>query len=562
MVATFRRFGLLPSRIDIADGDALDCYLERLAAANDLSTSTLHTHLTASAGTDAPTAAFLMFKADPAVIRRISQLGGITRATLDNATLARFGNGLPLVLDGLDPRQRHSFRGVVTQGWFPAHGSQACPECLRQNGKWALTWRLPIVTACIAHKAFLLTECVQCGQRFRSRRHVPMRPQLGPHQPCGNPIGSQRHCTHAIVSHAPRTAPQQVLHVTTAIDQAINGQRITMLGEKTDPQIYLAALRHVASLLLHLLAVQPCPETADWAREIHAEILNRTSPRRGPRWGVSPPKSAVLRGHVLAEANEILTRKTLSDAGARLAPWLAPIVDSPTGPSNWMRNRIARTAITEKLIPAATSERHHVGLRIDSARHVSRLPLSAIPQQLDLDIYHEFFDGMLGGYEWTGRLYASLCIARSVSQAANWSDTAAQLGIDPSIGRRTARAASYRMSRSPAEFTVAVYRVQDALPRDRDFRLRESRVAALSHNPSEWFEQWRWSTAPARRAGSLPYAVSWMWCEVAQGLLDTSPAWTGPATRQAKAAYRVFRASLSQSAQSDLRRLILIGPKV
>jgi TniQ len=503
-----------------------------------------------------------MFKPDPAIIRRISQIGGIDHASLHNATLARFGKGLPLVLDGLDPCRRHSFRRVVTQGWFPAHGSQACPECLREKGKWALTWRLPIVTACIAHKAFLLTQCAGCGRRFRSRRHLPMRPEFGPQQPCGNPVGSQHHCTHSIVSQAPRAAPQRVLHVTTVIGHAMDGQRITMLGEKTDPRTYLAALRHVASLLLHLLAVQPAAETADWAREIHSEILDRTPPRRGPRWGISPPKSAVLRGHVLAEADAILNQTTVSDAGNRLARWLTPMVSSPTGPSNWMRNRIARTAITEKLIPAATSERHHVGRRIDSARHLNGLPLSAIPQQLDLDIYHEFFDGMLGGYEWTGRLYASLCIARSVSQAANWSDAAAELGLDPTMGRRTARAAMHRMSCRPAEFAVAVRRGQDALPRDRDFRVRECRVVALARSPSEWFEQWRWSTTPARRAGALPYAISWMWCEVAQGLLDTGPAWTRPATRQAKAAYRVFRGSLPQPAQSDLRRLILNGPKV
>ncbi|WP_155727145.1 hypothetical protein [Mycobacterium avium] len=203
---------------------------------------------------------------------------------------------------------------------------------------------------------------------------------------------------------------------------------------------------------------------------------------RNPRWGISPPRSSALRGHVLAEANAILGQSTLTNAGARLATWLAPISGVANGPNNWLLNRTTRTATTHELIIAALSGRHHVGRRLNGMRVRQLPPICAVPQLLDLELFVEFFDDMLGGYQWTGRLYVSLCLARSVTAAQNWPAAATQLGLDPAIGWRTARAASGRMRATPAVFADAVQRTLRGLPRDRNFRPRENRVP-LSHHP-------------------------------------------------------------------------------
>jgi hypothetical protein len=559
MTAAFWAQRPLPSRVAIASDEALDCYLERLAAANGLATTQLMSLLTRPGERRAPSSAFLMVKPDPAITDRIAGLGGLRKRSLEHATLMRYGDGLPLRLDGLDPRQRHSFRQVVTQGWFPQFGSQACPQCLTSDGIWRLEWRLPIVAVCIEHNVFLITRCAGCGKRFRTHRYSALRPQLGPQQPCGNPMGLRNPCQHHVIAHSVETATEPVVDAASVVKRALAGQPVRMLGRQVDPRPYLAELRHLATLLLHLLSRPQVTSFVDWADAIAGEAAERTTQRRGPRWGISPPQSALVRGQVLSEAHEILNATSIEEAGARLAPWVSLITDESDGPRGWLLKRTTRNATTERLVDAAVASRRQVGRRLDHMHGERTLRTTAIPQLIDVDIYREFFGDMLGGYEWTGRLYVSLCAARTATPAANWRDAAAHIGLDPDIGIHTARAASKRMRVSPTEFTDAVERLTFALPRDRDFRQRESRVRALAQESSGWYDAWRRSMTPARRQRSLPFAVTWMWCEVAQGFLDTSPAWGGRPTRASKAAYRAFRDKLLPPARDSLRSLVLPG---
>ena len=513
--------------------------------------------LTRPADRRAPSSAFLMVKPDPAITDRIARLGEMPIPSLEGATLMRFGGGSPLRLNGLDPRLRHSFRQVVAQGWFPPFGSQACPLCLAEDGIWRVEWRLPIVAVCVQHRAFLTARCIGCGMRFRTHRHSPLRPQLGHGQPCGNPVSLRSPCMHPVIAHAVEPAPEPVVGAASAIRRALARQPVRMLGRESDPRTYLAELRHVATLLLHLLSQHGATSFVDWVSDLRVETDKRTTQRRGPRWGISPPQSALVRGQVLAEAHGILSETGLEEAAARLASWLSLIAHVSNGPSCWLLNRTTRTATVERLVEAAVADRHHVSRRLDRQRSAPTLPTTAIPQLIDVDIYREYFGQMLGGYEWTGRLYVSLCLARTVLPTANWSGAAVHIGLDATIGLRTARAASGRMQVCPTAFADAVERARRALPRDRNFRIRESRVRALAADSSAWYESWRTSMSPARRHGSLPYAVTWMWCEVAQGSLETSPTWCGPPVRAAKVAYRAFRERLPLSAQRDLRSLVL-----
>ena len=549
--------GRLPTRPAMADRESLDSFLERLATANDLSPPYLLRLLTAAEQSDAPTAAFMMIKPDPLIVARIARLSGADEPSIAQATLLRFDDGLPLHLGQLDPRQRHTFRQVVTQGWFPQFGSQTCPMCLREDGVWKLEWRLPLVATCPQHGVFLTTHCVECGRRFRTHRHAPLRPVAGPDQPCGNPLGLRNPCLHSVLRNVPQPAPSAVLHTATVLLDALAGETVSMLGKPADPRLFLAEIRHLATLLLHLLSQPEGPALRDWAKDVHTEAVGRTTDLRGPRWGISPPQSAVVRGRVLAEARDVLRQPCIQDAAARLAPWLSLIAEAENGPSAWLVNRTTRSPTMEQLINTAVSQHHHIGRRLNKVRGNELLRPSAIPQLTDLDIYSELFDELLGGYEWTGRLYVSLCIVRAVADVANWSDAATAIGLDPGIGTRNARASSARLRVSPQTFAEAVESAIHLIPRGRNFRMREDRVRALTLNPDRWFDPWRTTMSPARRRTSLPYAITWMWCEVAQGLLDTSPAWPSTPSHRAKASYRVFRDSLPRPAQTALRSFVL-----
>lgn len=559
MASQSRNQRLLPCRVAINSDEALDCYLERLAAANGTSTVQLMRLLTRSGVSGTPSAGFMLFKPDPLLISRITDVGGLSKQSLETATLMRYDGGRPLHLNGLEPARRDSFRQVVMQGWFPQYGSQACPHCLAADGIWRLQWRLPIAAVCPEHAVFLVSRCAGCGMRFRVRRHSPLRPQLGLTQPCGNSLGLRNPCRHSVFVHSTETAADSIVDTAEIVTRAIAGQPVAMLGGLSDPETYLSELRNLATLLLHLLSRPDATAFKDWASELHREARERTTPRRGPRWGVSPPQSALVRGHILSEAHHILSASSPDEAGAQLAPWLTLITVEASGPRGWLLNRTTRTETIERLIDAATSDGHHVGRRLDRLRDDRALGTEAIPQLIDLDIYRKIFGDMLGGYQWTGQLYVSLCLVRTATSAATWRDAAVRLGMAPEFGLHAARAASNRMRVKPTVFADAVGLLVGLVPPDRNFRKRESRVKTLAREPTGWYPEWRRSVTPARRQSSLPFAVTWMWCEVAQGALDTSPAWGRPPTRASKVAYRAFREKLPPELRESLRSLVLPG---
>jgi hypothetical protein len=558
MTGAFWGRGLLPSRVAIAADEALDCYLERLADANDLRPRQLMRLLTDPDGRLAPSSAFLIVKPDPAIIERIAALGGIGIPPLMRATLMRYDGGLPLRMEDFDPREPHSFRKVVAQGWFPRLGSQACPRCLVRDGIWQVAWRLPIIATCVEHGLFLTTRCAGCDRRFRTRQVSPLRPEYGPEQLCGNPIGLRTPCPYPVVAHEPEAAPQSVVETAVTIHRALSGWPVVILGSTTDARTYLAELRHTAALLLHLLSRPHGPTFADWAAELGDEASDRTARLRRPRWGLSPPQNAVARASVLAEAHAILCEPDLAAAAAHLRPWLSLIDDVTNGPSAWLGNRTTRTATMLRLITAACADRYHVARRLDRGQRVA-FPTSAVPQLLDRDAYRDLFAEMFGVREETGRLYVSLCLLRAVQSITSWTAAADQLGLDRAVGVRTAQAASIRMCATPEQFAAAVRHALNVLPRDRDFRWRESRVRALAVDPEGWFREWRTSTSPARRETVLPYVITWMWCEVAQGFLDMTPGWPQPPTTTQKTLYRRFRCNLPPSAQQRLCALVVGG---
>jgi len=545
---------MLPTRVSLAPDEALDSFLERLALANDLNAYQFTKMLQNSCAGNWPAPGFLMVNPGEPAVESISGISGIAPEKIRRATLLRFDRGLPLTLTGFDPLDRHSFRQVVTQGWFPPTGSQVCTQCLAEQRIWQLCWRLPLSTICPLHGTFLTTTCRGCGNCFRVRRYSPLRPVLGREELCGNQIGLRTYCGHPIIAHESSSAPTDVVDTGAAIAGAIAGADVKVFTEWTAAPPYLAELRHLATLLLHLATRPRGRAFVEWAEELHREASERATARRGPRWGISPPRSSRVRAMALNSSAQILAEPTLAAGAERLRPWFELIADSPGGPSNWLMNRTTRTERMRRLIDAALADRRCVGRRIEYGRGKIDRPLESVPHLVDSKVYSELFGGMLGSYEWTGRLYVSLCIARELVPGSAWAEAAAAIGLPKVLGKRTARAVSARMRVTPAIFADAVQSALVRLPTDRDFRRRERRVLELASAADDWFGPWRMSIAPARRAGSLHYAIRWMWCEVAQGWPDASPVRT---TSRSREAYCAFRDRLPPEGQQALRSLVM-----
>lgn len=546
---------MLPTRIPIDSRETLDSYLERVAVANDLMTKDLFRLLTEEQEATAPSAAFMLIKPGGEMVDRIVDLTGLTVSDVENSTLARYDRRTPLNLDGFDPLDRNSFRTIASRGWFPKHGTQVCPICLSYDGIWQLSWRLPTSTVCAEHGIYLVAQCTDCGDRFRSRRHSPLRPELDVSQPCGNPLGVSAHCGHSVLSEAVTPASTGAIRVARRITSAIDGEYRGVLDGLLAPAEYLAELRNLTTLLLHIASRPDAQRFVDWAGGVQDEAAARATELRGPRWGLRPPASPVTRGEVLAEADSILSHHDPSAAVKRLAEWFDLIPDATGGPRGWLVNRTAMSPVLSWLAVQVLSARRHIGLQLDHQDVLIELPLSAIPQLIDVRTYRRHFCGMLATQESTGRLYASLCLARARQPGSTWSAAAASIGLDPDIGRRTSRAASTRLLASPQEFAAATRSAAADLSRTRNYRTLERRVRELARSSDTWFPEWSGVAHPRRRAAALPYAVTWMWCEVGQGWLDTSPAWMPPVTRQSKAAYRVFRDTLPEELGRALRTL-------
>lgn len=546
---------MLPARIPIDPRESLDSYLERVALANDLMTKDLFRLLTEERDASSPSAAFMLIRPSREMVYRIVDLTGLTGPDVKNSTLVRYDRGTPLNLDGFDPLARSSFRTISSRGWFPQHGTQVCPMCLSHDGIWQLSWRLPTSTVCIEHGTYLIAECAGCGDRFRSRRHNPFRRELDTSQPCGNPLGVSAHCRHSILAEAGIPASGGAIRTARRASNAIGGGETRVLDGLLAPAEFLAELRNLTTLLLHLASRPYAHQFVDWAGGVHVEAAARATELRGPRWGIQPPTSPVTRGEALAEADSILSNHDPSTAVKRLTEWFDLIPQVPGGPRGWLVNRTAMSPVLSQLAVQVLSARRHIGLQLDHQDVLIELPLSAIPQLIDERTYRRHFVGMLATQESTGRLYASLCLARARQPGSTWSAAAASIGLDPDIGRRTSRAASTRLVVSPQEFAAATRSAAADLSPTRDYRTLERRVRDLARSSDTWFPKWSRMAHPRRRAAALPYAVTWMWCEVGQGWLDTSPAWIPPVTRQSKAAYRVFRDTLPEELGRALRTL-------
>ncbi len=136
----------LPFRSTVIDGESLDSWIEQLARAHRMSTGALLAALGLTAGTNHISA--LLSSADPQLLRRLEQIGG-----LPHGELAR------TVLDAPLGRSRLNLGG-----------SRWCPACLTENsGRWLLSWRVKWNVACLRHGVLLHDTCPGCRTTPRRR---------------------------------------------------------------------------------------------------------------------------------------------------------------------------------------------------------------------------------------------------------------------------------------------------------------------------------------------------------------------------------------------------------
>ena len=502
----------LPTLVNLAPGEALDAYLERVADANYLTTARLIEMVRAGHGS---TTAYLMLAPTPATLKRIAHLTGAAAAALQNATLAAY-DGTSLDLHGLDPAHQSSFRTIAARGWIPGHGTQICPACLADDGVWRTTWRLPTTTVCRTHGTYLLATCPGCQRPFRDQRHSPLR-VVGPQTVCGNPLGQGPHkqCRVDLTTLTAELADEDCLQRQARQDAADAGGTVPTFAGQLDASEFTTTLRSLTALLLHLAAATRTPhELPSWTCDVADADTDRVR-----RWSIRPPQDPALRSRALTAADHILAAEDIDTAATRLGSWLQHIPGVPEGRLGWLADHTRITPTLTRLVMAAHAPRRRLSHLLDQQPQLTA-STRQIPQVLPSRLVDEHLAGLFHSRPTTVGLFASLCLARTHRHIRSWADAACELGLPPEVGERTSRACSASMTASPADVVAAF----GAASRDLeiDYRELEDRVRHLART-TRWFSRWARANRPGTRSSSHAHAVNWLWTNAAGGTSSACP---------------------------------------
>ncbi|MEI2650125.1 MAG: hypothetical protein V9G15_14200 [Dermatophilaceae bacterium] len=137
------------------------------------------------------------------------------------------------------------------------------------------------MTACTDHGLVLVAECPACGRPFRDQRHSHLR-RVGAATVCGNPLGQGplKQCQHDLTTLAAVPASPAVLATQARIDAALAGKNVPGARAAGQPAAYLADLRHLTTLLLHLAGQPGADGLAPWVADL---ALRRRRPHLDPR---------------------------------------------------------------------------------------------------------------------------------------------------------------------------------------------------------------------------------------------------------------------------------------
>ncbi|CCI54712.1 hypothetical protein BN13_800013 [Nostocoides jenkinsii Ben 74] len=475
---------------------------------------------------------------------RDAALARVDEQAVYAATLASF-DGTALDLTGLDPADRHSYRQIAARGWTPAHGTQICPACLAETGAWKATWRLLLVTACTHHGLVLVAECPSCGRPFRDQRHSHLR-RVGAATVCGNPLGQGpvKQCQRDLAALPREPAWPSILATQARINSALTGEHVMVLGQLAQPAAYLADLRHLTTLLLHLAGQPRADGLAPWVADLALVAADRTS-ARGPRWGMRPPDDPALRGQALATADAILAADDLDTAATLLTPWTELTPTTNDGPLGWLADRTVMTATLTRLVMAARAPHRRLSHHLDTpGPDGARMPINllVIPQVIP----HAVPRAPRG----------RVCLRRGDRPPLRLPVTGAAAPGHPVLGcgRRSAgyarldgRALRPSMhgdhARCRRRMEGRIWRAGEESPR-RDYRATE---AGIRHRlgTRRWFDEWARRNRPGTPYGAYDLGLTWQWVHVAHAHLDPSPAWRGrKPTARDRARYRRFEKSL------------------
>ncbi|MCX5559531.1 hypothetical protein [Streptomyces sp. NBC_00038] len=334
------------------------------------------------------------------------------------------------------------------------------------------------------------------------------------------------------------------------------GQAAQVAGNKVDPAQYFSALRFTAALARRAashddLADNPLlPPTA--AEEFADDQYVRQQKKRGgadvqlSRCPLSAPQAAA----VLALADQVPSTPDARSCRAALAPWMerAAVLRRAEHKPEPLR-LVTLPPCLEPLVRAAAPRKSRVaGALAARAAFPTRMTARHLPQLVDETDYTQVLATHLPGTApLTGRRVGALALAR-IAGATSWQEAAADLGMDPREGERSANVVVQRIN-DPDAFWQAVEELAFRAEQRGlvDYAARRRSLAGLTAVPYVVLfpvcrQVGRDVTFQRRRN-----AAAWVWQHLTGGDGYEAPAyapelWPGTSTKSVRAGWRRFAA--------------------
>lgn len=319
--------------VEHREGDALDTYLEAVAAANAM---TLRAVFQRTGLVDDRGRLPALWGA-VATERHAKRLANTIGIDTNAMTLTRF-HPHAVDLTGLDPDHPTSIRTVLRRQWLHVAGSRYCPDCLTAGRHWSVAWKLPWSFACTTHRTWLHDVCPDCQRRPRTyTAKGTTQPSFTTIVPdpnrCPNSAGHGR--TGAGRAATPCGAdlrrvesvrcPTDVVATQRAIRRWFDSSSVDVLGETTPTRSAFHTLQAVCVWL----------DAAEGAQA-----------RQRP-W-LTPPERAIDIGQRTRRAIAALDGD-FDTAAEQLALPLASLLKGAPSARTALRERVARNALSDEL---------------------------------------------------------------------------------------------------------------------------------------------------------------------------------------------------------------------
>lgn len=375
-------------------------------------------------------------KIDPERARELASELGLTAPQIQQMHLSWY-DGRALDFSGLQEGTGISaVSRTALASWVYLGGSRYCPSCLRADGAWQLTWRIPWITVCLEHNCRLEWKCPGCGGipgLYNATLHAsaPSRSSaLADGRKCDlpHPTSAADACSTDLSEVVASPAQPDHRQVAANFNELIDTGTGPFAGQPFQSLQVLRGWQAAIGIAIHL----GVPRGIDWGKT--------------HRWGAPPRDPAVLDA-LLAYARPLTQAPDTGEGAAVLRDWCAR-----AGIRHPHRDTFRRaTRQSEALEPVIAS------LLLSSGRASTRVQRIGAAQRDQLGIF-PFEVADVPQVMWPCalpeslrmstkpdalllRVVLSMMLARMLS-GGTWADSAVALGLPEQKAKQWARYAS------------------------------------------------------------------------------------------------------------------------